>query len=61
MINSTEHERILERYIIDDLIRVFSIEKQNEINTVIEEFKTFSRTDVLSKETLALLIFFYNK
>ena len=61
MSDTNENERIKQRFIIDNMIRDFDIQKQNELMRTIEEFKTFSRTEVLNEETIALLVFFYNK
>lgn len=61
MSDTLEQERMQQRYIIDGVIRGFDTEKQNKITDFIEEFKTFSRNESLNRETIALLIFFYNK
>lgn len=61
MSDTNENERIKQRFIIDNMIRDFDIQKQNKLMQTIEEFKKFSRKDVLNEETIALLVFFFNK
>ncbi len=52
-----EIDRMKERVYIDSILDKLSKDKQDKIIDVIKEFKTFIRTDEISLETLALLIF----
>lgn len=61
MADTLEIERMKQRYVIDGIIRNFDVQIQNDMISTIEEFKQFSRKEELSDETIALLIFFYNK
>ena len=52
-----EIDRMKERVYIDSILDKLSKDKQDKIIDIIKEFKTFIRTDEISLETLALLIF----
>lgn len=52
-----EIDRMKERVYLDIILDKLSKDKQDKIIDVIKEFKTFIRTDEISLETLALLIF----
>ncbi len=52
-----EIDRMKERVYLDNILNKLSKDKQDKIIDVIKEFKTFIRTDEISLETLALLIF----
>lgn len=52
-----EIDRMKERVYLDSILDKLSKDKQDKIIDVIKEFKTFIRTDEISLETLALLIF----
>lgn len=52
-----EIDRMKERVYLDSILDKLNKDKQDKIIDVIKEFKTFIRTDEISLETLALLIF----
>ena len=57
----TESERMLQRAQLEIMLRDFSKEQRKEIEDEISEFKLTLKSESISLETIALLIFLYKK
>ena len=57
----TEAERMLERAQLEIILKDFSNEQILEIQNDINEIKSILNSDVISLETIALLVFLYKK
>lgn len=59
MEHTAEIERVKQRFALDFMIRDFSLEEQNEIQKEIEEYKKILKSDYVSTEIIALIVFYY--
>ena len=57
----TESERMSQRFQLETMLRDFSKEQRKEIEDQISEFKSTLKSESISLETIALLIFLYKR